>query len=393
MKICIISPMKLPIPSKKGGAIETIIDQLIKENEVKKRIFIDCYSIPDEDGQRELYLSKHDRIIYIKNNKLQEHLQSFVNVCKKVIHRLTKNKLNITEFSYSKIAELAKYEGYDYIIFEAGSYSCARYFLKYYKKDQLVLHLHHTSKTSEYDDYFGRVICVSEYVKEQFLTKSNIDSKNIYVLKNVVDPYLFLKRINEDEKRRIKESLNITRNEKVLLFCGRIIKVKGIKETLLAIQKLENKNVKLIVIGSSNFGKKVITNFEKEIFSMIKRNSNVIYLGFVSNEELFKYYQIADIFVMPSNWEEAAGLVNLEAMLSGTPIITTRMGGIPEYVSEDECIFVENQQNFINNLKNAIDDLLNNYNKRQKLSENCLIRAKNITLEKYYEEFINIFLN
>lgn len=390
MKICIISPFNLPIPATAGGAIETIIDQLIEQNEIKKRIKIDCYSISNDKGKNDLVYSENSKIIYLHKNKVYEKIQHVINIFEKAKYKIFKGKLDVTDFMYIGLANLIKDKNYDYIIFEAGNYSAARYFLKYYKKEQIILHLHHTMRSSAYDEYFGKVICVSQYVKNEFMKKSNINSENIHILKNVVNPNVFLNKLSLIEKDEIKKTLNIKSDEKILLFCGRIIKEKGIKELLLASRRVKDKNIKLIIIGSSNFGKETMTKFEREILDIINSSENIIYLGFVQNKDLYKYYQIADIFVMPSNWEEAAGLVNLEAILSQLPIITTRMGGIPEYVSEDVGIFIENNENFIDNIKFGIESLIKDEEKRKSLSENCLKKIEDITLEKFYDEFVDI---
>lgn len=389
MKVCIISPMMLPIPALKGGAIETIIDQIIKENEKQMKIEIDCFSvIPDDIDQSKIRFGETN-LIYIEKIKNGMFI-NILNYLIKIISKLTSSKRDYVNKTYKKISELTKDKGYDYIVFEGGDYSCARYFLKYYKRENMVLHLHHLLSVPYYDEYFGTIICVSEFVKKK-LCKSTIEKvERIEVLKNVVDPMIFECELNIHQKMNLRENLGIRSDEKVLFFCGRIIKEKGIRELILAFNKISNKNVKLLVAGSSNFGQETLTSFEKEVFELIGKNDNIVYLGFVDNKEVHKYYRIADIFIMPSIWEEPAGLVNIEAILCDTPIIATNMGGIPEYVNEDVGMLVKKTDSFVDDLASTIEYLLNHDEILEIMRMNCSNYKNDITLEKYYLNFTKL---
>ena len=141
------------------------------------------------------------------------------------------------------------------------------------------------------------------------------------------------------------------------MFCGRFIPVKGINELLNAFEIIENKRIKLLLIGSANFSSPEETVFSKQIVDRSKRMDNVIYIGYIPNEQLPEYYASADVLAVPSVWEEGAGLVAIEGMASGLPLIITQSGGMVEYVSDECGIKLPIDSELSNNLANSIVEL------------------------------------
>ena len=189
----------------------------------------------------------------------------------------------------------------------------------------------------------------------------------------------------------MKNKLNIPEKNKVIIFTGRIVQEKGIKELLLAYQRLSTENVTLVIIGSANFGATTNTKYEKEVSKLISQiKKQIIFTGFIHQTELYKYYNIADIAVMPSLFQDPAPLVCIETQATGTPLIATRVGGIPEYVGENTAILIDNDSNLVDNLSKEIDLLLNDQNKRKSMSENSIKHAQKFNTENYYLKFNNI---
>ena len=65
------------------------------------------------------------------------------------------------------------------------------------------------------------------------------------------------------------------------------------------------------------------------------------FTGYIENQKLYRYYQSADIQVIPSLWEEAAGLIAIEGMLSGLPLIITKSGGMIEYAPSNVAVWID----------------------------------------------------
>lgn len=74
-------------------------------------------------------------------------------------------------------------------------------------------------------------------------------------------------------------------------------------------------------------------------------------LGYIPNNALYRYYQASDLQVIPSLWKETAGIVAIEGMLSGLPLIVTRSGGMVEYVDETCAKILERDDRLVENLK------------------------------------------
>lgn len=351
-KICLISSNLLPVPNVKGGAIETIITNILQEQEKQEKIELTVVSIFDEEAYKESQKYSKTRFIYIKKNFLYYIIGTIYNISNKLF-KTNFNTYNTIVFNKIKKAK------FDYIFAEGGHYESYNKFLKYFKKEQLVLHLHHfATSNSIIDSTFSKVVGVSKYVTDEFLKTSSIEKG--YVLKNSIDLKKFDKKISETEYLELRNKYHISNNDFVIIYCGRLIKEKGVLELVKAVKKIKNNQIKLLIVGSINFANGGVSEYteilEKEISSC---HDKVILTGFIDNNELYKYYNIADVMVIPSIWDEAAGLVCVEGMISKKAIITTGTGGIKEYVG-DNAVFVKNDNKLVNDIKEKILYLYNN---------------------------------
>jgi phosphatidylinositol alpha-mannosyltransferase len=117
-----------------------------------------------------------------------------------------------------------------------------------------------------------------------------------------------------------------------ILFVGRLEKRKGADYLIRAydIVKRERPESRLIIVGA---GDKRRRKYEKEIAE--RRLQDIVFTGYVSDEELTRYYRTADIFCAPATGKESFGIVLLEAMAAGKPVVASDIGGYSRVVDHD----------------------------------------------------------
>jgi glycosyltransferase involved in cell wall biosynthesis len=172
-----------------------------------------------------------------------------------------------------------------------------------------------------------------------------------------------------------------------VLFVGRLHPVKGIKHLIIAMKDVIaiNPAARLILIGEGNEKENLVT-----LSMQMGIQKNVQFIGEVPHDEVFNYMQQSDLFVLPSLSEGFPG-VFLEAMACGLPIIATRVGGIPEILTDNINGYLVEAED-PENLANKIILLLKDDRLRKKMSDNNRNEVKKyswdnicIKLEKIYE--------
>ena len=116
----------------------------------------------------------------------------------------------------------------------------------------------------------------------------------------------------------------------------------------------------------------------------------VIFTGYIPYSDTPKIYSIADFAVLPSMWEEPAGLTIIEAMATGLPVIATYSGGIPEYLSDEDDLLIKRDEQIIEELIKKIKLLYEDKALRVKLGEKNREKAKKFNIKSYYYNFIDI---
>ena len=390
-KICFISPGILPVPNTLGGAIETLLTNIITENEYYNKANITIISSYENGAYKISKSYKNTSIKYIKSSKLEIKLY---NLLYRLIRKVFKKKLNFSSLYYLKSYRILKKYNYDYIVVEGGDYLELKKIVDYFGKKNIYLHIHHQLIPNiEFDAIFDNIIGTSNFVNKEWERNSSNKNLHKYVVYNCVNENYFNKKISNNERRTIREKLGFEKDDFIVIYCGRIIKEKGVKELVQAVNLIENKKIKLLIVGSINFALECTDEYLRSIESFVKKSDNKIkFTGYIANEEVFKYYQTADVQVIPSICEEAAGLVSIEGMLSGLPLIVTKSGGLNEYVSDECSIKISKEKNLVVHIKEAIEKLYNDKNMYNNMKLAGLKRSNYFKMNKYYEDILNIFL-
>jgi len=144
-------------------------------------------------------------------------------------------------------------------------------------------------------------------------------------------------------------------SEFTILFVGRLVEVKGVEYLIEALSKLSKDEIhfKALIVGDGPL--------KPEIESYVANNdlnSKVEFCGWVDKSKLEEYYSVADVFVGPS-LQEAQGIVFVEALATGTPVVASRVGGIIDIVTEGKngyLVPAKSSRLLYEKLKLIIDD-------------------------------------
>lgn len=180
---------------------------------------------------------------------------------------------------------------------------------------------------------------------------------------------------------------------KVVLCVSRFSPKKG-QHILLEAMKLvmeTHENIALVFIGSKWYGSNEIDDFQKKLQSKAKKlKGPVIFTGFLTPDEIPKYYNIADIFVCASQWREPLARIHYEAMAAGLPIITTNRGGNAELFNQNVNGIVLNKYNDAQAMAEKITLLLDNPDMALEMGR----KARNDAEDKYtFDRVANQLLN
>ena len=228
-----------------------------------------------------------------------------------------------------------------------------------------------------------RIITVSEYSKNEIIKYVGCLEDKITVIPNAVDhSNYYVKR-----DRGIIEKLGIPNNHKVILYVGSEQPRKNIPFILEAINQLKTKlpDIKFVKIGTPQS-----PGAREELLKLIDNlgiQNEVKFVGFVSESDITKYYNAADLFVFPSLYE-GFGLPPLEAMACGTPVITSTLTSLPEVVG-DSAITVDPYD--VKALTEAMYNLLTDEKLREEMITKGLKRAKLFNWERSAEETFKVY--
>lgn len=140
------------------------------------------------------------------------------------------------------------------------------------------------------------------------------------------------------DKISARQKLGIT-DEKILLFVGRIDPLKGIDQLLKAIPLLNNHDgLRLIVIGGDEGSRAEVAKLKK-LCADLNISDRVTFQGLIKQERLPYFYSAADVCVVPSYYE-SFGLVPLESLACGTPVVATEVGDLKNIIKQGETGYI-----------------------------------------------------
>ena len=226
------------------------------------------------------------------------------------------------------------------------------------------------------------VLAVSNALKDEIIkTKIPNIEKKVRLHWNSVDINKF-KTTKENESKFRKElvhEFNIAADKPIILFVGNIIKRKNV-DLLLEAKKQLNTKANLVVVGDGPLLEQLKAKAEKEYFD--GNLENVYFTG--SRTDVEDIIPSCDLLVLPS-FTESFGLVLIEALACGKPVIGSNVGGIKEIITDDVGLLID--PNDSEDLTKAIDRILTDKNLMEKFKSNARNRAKDFAETKLpYDE-------
>jgi UDP-glucose:(heptosyl)LPS alpha-1,3-glucosyltransferase len=236
-----------------------------------------------------------------------------------------------------------------------------------------------------YDGNVKKFVAVSSLTKEIFLKEYKIDPDRIAVINPGIDLYDYAGQNKDSVRNSIRSELGINISDPVILFASMNFEIKGLDDILFSLAKLkaQNRKFKLIVAGKGNIKKYTKLAQQAQIAS------DVIFTGPVSKEKLVRIYLAGDLYVMLSKFD-TFGMVVLEAMAAGLPVIISSNVGAKDIVQEDKNGFVVSNTSDTDYIAAKISLLLDE-NIRRKMSTTARQTAAQNTWDDVTKKYAAIY--
>jgi D-inositol-3-phosphate glycosyltransferase len=222
-----------------------------------------------------------------------------------------------------------------------------------------------------------KLVAATPLEREHMVCLYGAEPGKVRVIPAGVDTSLFYPR----EREAVRKLLGLPGDDTpILLFVGRIERLKGIDTLLESVavvsRTCSGRDLKVLIVGGG--GQTEDENAELKRVIELHRDLNleeqVEFVGSKPQEMLPLYYSAADVTIMPSHYE-SFGLVAVESMASGTPVIASNVGGLSFTVVDGETGFLVEQENHFQ-LAERVHTLLKNSELRERMGEQAHAHAQ-----------------
>ncbi len=392
-KVLIIVPEFLPLPCIEGGAIEQLIDSYLQYNSISKKYEITVYSPYSKKITNEL-LNSYNKVEfrYINKKSFKYYMHKFKYA---FLRRIIKNKIFPSSYCKCVTSDL-KLKGeinyYDLIIIE----NQVDYITTYAKdlQQKVVLHLHNDYLNCDIKNRYQIVECLNEVWGVSNFICNRVKKINNQIITRTLYNGVNLKKFNINSldpimKESYRKKYGFTINDVIVVYSGRIMPDKGVLELIKGfnIAKKKCKKLKLLIVGKKRDNSKEINDYYNSLLvESNKYKNDIIFSGFVSQDEIKYLYSLANIQVVPSLCNEAFGLIVVEGISAGLPLIVTNVGGIPEIVDSSSAIIID-KENIVDNIASSIIKLYDNKDYSEKIVANAKDKIAKFDVLNYTKNF------
>lgn len=255
-------------------------------------------------------------------------------------------------------------------------------------KKKLIIHyhmdVHHKNVLFRILSWPEEIIKKSLFKKSEIIVSASLDYIKHSQIKNIYKKYPEkFREVPFSVDTNEFKPLEMDRKENIVLFVGGLDKAhyfKGVDILIKATSEIKNLDWQLRIAGDGE-----LKNNLQALSQELSIENKVKFLGKLDKKGLIEHYQKAKVLVLPSiNSNEAFGIVLIEAMACGTPVIASDLPGVRTVFENEKSGLLVEPKN-IEDLKNKIELILQNEEKQKNMSQ----EAHRLALEKYAEEIIN----
>jgi glycosyltransferase involved in cell wall biosynthesis len=230
-----------------------------------------------------------------------------------------------------------------------------------------------------------RFIAISAHIKRVLTDCFLMDGRRIRIILNGVNVVRF-KRPSEPEWSQLRKRFDIPEDCKAICAAAALIPEKGITYLLQAARLVLAVHPKTVLLIAGDGGLAASLRLEA---TQLGISANTRFLGLISDVD--RLMAIADVIIVPSIWQEPAGLVVIEGMASGKPVVATRVGGIPEYV-EDGVSGILVEPRSAEQISAAIDQLLTTPQRADQIGRAAReVAESRLNIERWVSETLEMY--
>ena len=243
-RVLLVPPPDLPVPAVQGGAVETLLTHLIRENEKQGQLDLLCASVTDDAARRAAEGWQHTKMLYVPRPSGHRRYwpMVFVERCMGIAAPYD------PWYQKVQLSLALELPPPDLIVAEGGNLTQCSAISRMFGRRRCLAHLHgQTGCTPVMDDIYGGVLALSDFIREDYLKTSTLDPQRAYILHNCIDTSRFCPG---PASKALRAQLGFTDADFIVLYCGRLDPDKGIHKLMEAIAALPIPQIKLLIVGS-----------------------------------------------------------------------------------------------------------------------------------------------
>lgn len=355
--LLIITGGFLPVPAVCGGAVETLIHQILDNNEETPSFQVQVVSCAGRSVKPDALFYRYTKFHFVKYPLWMSacdflgfwYLDAIRGDWRSMFARTRLRN----EYFAKAVCSRFSLRDYDAVIVENNMslLPAVADALESEFQEKCYFHMHSAlidnRRVIPYLSRCRKILTVSDAVT-RLIQAETPELRNVKFQRvtNGIRPQS-MPAFSYGEREAFRRRLGVGADELVFLYSGRLSPEKGVRELIRAYGRIADKSTRLLIVGAAVSGRNSKTEYVRQILKEAKPyGDRILWTGYVEHEKIGCYYQIADLLVIPSIVDDAGPLTMLEGMFYGLPIIAAERGGIPEYLSGyDRCVLVPDCQN------------------------------------------------